>query len=51
VFAENDALLCQRSGVRDGYDRCANLEINYLLQRAEERNRMPATVTYGRIGR
>ncbi len=35
-FDEADALFGKRSEVRDSHDRYANLEISYLLQRAEE---------------
>jgi hypothetical protein len=33
LFAETDALLGRHTKVRGGYDRYANLEINFLLQR------------------
>lgn len=35
-FDEADALFGKRTGVKDSHDRYANLEINYLLQRAED---------------
>lgn len=34
-FDEADALFGKRSDVKDSHDRCANIEINYLLQRME----------------
>ena len=35
LFDEADALFGKRSEVKDSHDRCANLEISYLLQRME----------------
>jgi len=34
-FDEADALCLKRSEVKDGHDRFANLEVNYLLQKME----------------
>ncbi|WP_245632039.1 ATP-binding protein [Edaphobacter aggregans] len=34
-FDEADALFGKRTDVKDGHDRYANIEINYLLQRME----------------
>jgi DNA polymerase III delta prime subunit len=36
LLEEADALFGKRSGVRDANDRYANVEVSYLLQRAEE---------------
>ena len=33
MFEEADALFGNRSEVRDGHDRYANMEVNYLLPR------------------
>ena len=35
LFDEADALFGQRTGVKDSHDRYSNIEIGYLLQRAE----------------
>ena len=35
LFDEADALFGKRSEVKDSHDRCANIEISYLLQRME----------------
>jgi hypothetical protein len=35
-FDEADALFGKRSEVKDGHDRYANIEVNYLLQRMEQ---------------
>jgi hypothetical protein len=35
-FDEADALFCKRSVVKDSHDRYANIEINYLLRKAEK---------------
>jgi SpoVK/Ycf46/Vps4 family AAA+-type ATPase len=37
LFDEADALFGKRSDVKDAHDRFANLEVSYLLQRAEAR--------------
>ena len=36
LFDEADALFGKRSGVKDGHDRYANIEVSYLLQRMED---------------
>jgi SpoVK/Ycf46/Vps4 family AAA+-type ATPase len=35
LFDEADVLFGKRSDVKDSHDRCANIEINYLLRRIE----------------
>ena len=35
-FDEADALFCKRTNVKDGHDRYANIEIDYLLERIED---------------
>ncbi len=36
MFDEADALFGKRGEVKDGYDRCANIEIDDLLRRIED---------------
>ena len=39
LFDETDSRLGRRTEVRDCHDRCANLEVSYLLQRMEAGHR------------
>ncbi|MGZ5005817.1 MAG: ATP-binding protein, partial [Chthoniobacterales bacterium] len=44
-FDEADALFGKRSDVKDSHDRYANIEINYLLQRVEQRGGLSVLTT------
>ncbi|OIP42249.1 MAG: hypothetical protein AUK47_04790 [Deltaproteobacteria bacterium CG2_30_63_29] len=45
LFDEADALFATRTAVKSSNDRCANLEVNYLLQRLEAFNGMSILTT------
>jgi SpoVK/Ycf46/Vps4 family AAA+-type ATPase len=48
-FDEADALFGKRSEVKDGHDRFANLEVNYLLQKMESFARVAIVATNGPV--
>lgn len=48
LFDEADALLGKRTEVKDSHDRCANVELNYLLQRIEDFGGLSILLTHKR---